>query len=203
MHCNLFIIDICAIVCANTTSLKDVKVPQMLNESNFAFCLAMHKPKPDLAAIKKANNFSAVASFDLLLYLGVYAGKRYALLNATQQKAYVRFSERYWPLEAQLAFEFSNRSLAAPNASVTPGAVYGDAYKLCKGDDFCAALICHNMFRTLGRWRTAFDKRGTNYNPPYFKQNKAFFVQNHIKYQAAMITLDASYWLNDMDRFGS
>jgi hypothetical protein len=169
-----------------------------LNTTTFAACLALGKPAFDLVAIDKNDHLSLTDMF--FLYLSVYAGKRYPLLNSTQQLAFERFSVAYWPMEGKLADQFARRCLS--QKIVTPGQVFGDSFALCKGDYFCAALICHNMLRTIGRWRTAIDSNGVDYNPTYFRGNKTFFTTNLVKFQRAMIQLNRLDGIVDLDRFG-
>lgn len=170
-----------------------------LNTTAFAFCLALGKPKIDIAAIDKTDQLSLTDMF--FLYLSVYAGKRYPILNGTQQTAFERFSVAYWSLEGKLAYMFANRCLSQ-RTLVTPGQVFSDAFSLCSGDHFVAALLCHNMLRTIGRWRTAVDSNRIDYNPTYFKQNKTFFTSNLVTFQRSMLQLNRLDGIVDLDRFG-
>jgi hypothetical protein len=124
-------------------------VPPQLNVSGFAYCLAQEAPRVDLGAEARDNGFSATDG--LLLYLSVYPGKRFpAPIGNLQESAHERWAVALEPRERQLAASLAARLGEAPE-SVAPAPFFGEALGACDGGVFCAALISHNVLRTLGR----------------------------------------------------
>jgi hypothetical protein len=111
------------------------------------------------------HNMSAADG--LLLYLSLYAGQRFPVVNGTQQVAFERWSVALGDTEAavveilaptvqEIANSFSPRDLFRAAA----GACDADASEAWagQGDVFCAALVSHNVIRALGRRPTYIDQ---------------------------------------------
>eukprot|EP00753_Platysulcus_tardus_P005937 PLAT13788.1.p1 GENE.PLAT13788.1~~PLAT13788.1.p1 ORF type:complete len:279 (+),score=110.21 PLAT13788.1:31-867(+) len=161
--------------------------PQQLNTTAYAGCLGMpSSAPPQLASVAQEWKLS---EFDgLLVYLAVYSGWRFPVLNETvQQPAYERWSVAVEPKTAQLA-QFT-AELATAGAPVTPGQLFWRARSICDNDVFCAALLCHDVLRTLGRPTTTTDHHGVNYAPKWYQQNTPHWEKVASKLQKLMISL--------------
>jgi hypothetical protein len=164
------------------------QVPQQLNTEGFASCLAQQLPQVNyLSGVARNILFPG----DLLLpYLAVYSGKRLPLVGAFSQ---YRWSNDYESEEEDLARALSVR--ATEQKSLLPNAIYYEALKSCGHENaFCAALISHNVLRTLGRSKTALWTNPItggiyDYNPQWFKRDRQNWLLRAKQIQRAMISL--------------
>lgn len=181
---------------ANSTGLAShkTKIPPQLNISGFAQCLAEKQQVIALTKIKKRHKLN---SLDLLLpYLAVYAGKRLPGFDELlQTPAQNRWSGAFEEQEEILAFRLLESAMQLEPSPITPSSVFGMALNVCgKYDGFCAALISHNVLRTLGRHETAFYKSPItsevfNYNPLWFQGNTTFWLENAPRIQKQLFSL--------------
>jgi hypothetical protein len=85
-------------------------VPPQLNTTTCSVCLRSAVRYQVLDSLAKRY---ALGSFDgLLLYLSVYPGVRLPLLNASETRAFDRWSKAFWPSEALLATALAQRAVA-------------------------------------------------------------------------------------------
>mmetsp|Transcript_14998 Transcript_14998/g.36719 ORF Transcript_14998/g.36719 Transcript_14998/m.36719 type:complete len:306 (+) Transcript_14998:363-1280(+) len=170
-----------------------------LNATAFAACLSPPgvREKLNLRAIRLANNLTIADG--ILSYLSVYAGERLPLLNKTvQQPSYERFSVAYEMKGKALATKIVNKVLARPRSQehISPGFLFRTASSICNdtddgpGDSFCAALMCHNVLRAIGRRATYIDKHGVDYAPGWLRANETYWMKTaEPALQAAMLPL--------------
>lgn len=162
--------------------------PEQLNIDGFAGCLTQEFQRIDFTSTIIENKLHPA---DLLLpYLAVYSGKRPPLIGPIAQS---RWSEDYAHAEEALAkriYQASSRSEA-----ILPNLIYREALQSCsKEDAFCAALIAHNVLRTLGRSETAIrvnpiTKEISDLNPQWFKKDRAQWLARAQEIQKNMISL--------------
>lgn len=147
------------------------EAPPQLNVPGFAYCLAQEEPRVDLDAEAKAYGFS---SSDLLvIYLSLYPGKRLpGPLARLQDKAHSRWARAFETREAALA-----EWLRTQTDSLSPSRFFREALQACDGSAFCAALISHNVLRTLGRheqalYHDALTGAAHDLNPEWFTSSQ-------------------------------
>ncbi|MGZ3691431.1 MAG: hypothetical protein ACXVAX_08005 [Pseudobdellovibrio sp.] len=161
--------------------------PQQLNTEGFASCLAQDLPE--------INYFSAIARNllypgDMVLpYLAVYAGKRLPVVGGLVQ---YRWSGDYASEEQTLARRLYER--ATGTAALLPNVIYQEALNSCGSENaFCAALISHNVLRTLGRSETAIrinpiTQQKSDLNPEWFKIDRSGWLARAQKIQQSLIS---------------
>ena len=187
-----FTVLMCAFAATASTPLP--KVPQQLNSSGFAACLASQTGGnlPNLAATKATWNLTG--SDGLLVYLSLYAGKRLPLLNSTvQQPAYERWGVRF-ETEGEKVAGWLNKTVKSANSSLlTPAQLFRQAVVACGGSEetsqMCAFIVMHNVLRTLGRNNTFIDKSGTNFLPKWWKRDAAAWIKAKAAIQSHLISL--------------
>eukprot|EP00948_MAST-09A_sp_MAST-9A-sp1_P001145 g1145.t1 len=164
-----------------------------LNTTSFAACLAAQSSGnlPSLTETKQYWNLSYTD--DLLVYLSLYAGKRFPLLNETiQQPAFVRWALRFSSQGEKLADWLNSTAYQKPDL-ITPSDLFAKAYEICGSNSntsqFCAFIVSHNVLRTIGRNTTFIDKKGTNYLPSWWKNSPYRWESSKIKIQSMMISL--------------
>jgi hypothetical protein len=153
-------------------------VPAQLNVGGFAYCLAQEAPRFDLDAERESFRFNELDL--LLLYLSVYPGKRIpGLAERLQDPAHARWTVAFETRERRLAEKL--RARLASQATIAPSRFFRDALDSCDGSPFCAALISHNVLRTLGRHEQAiFRDRASgqerDLNPEWFKAERELWL---------------------------
>jgi len=202
-------------------------VPAQLNILGFAGCLKDALPEPQTPiAFRALKTHHRLGSTDgLLLFLSVYPGVRPAGQAgwAIQQSAHHYWQTAFEPTEElfldvllQAAEEVEQR-LVFGQSFLTPGRVFQAALEACRmspplwrqnpapaSDPLCAAVVAHNVFRTLGRSHRAvavdpWSRRQVDLNPTWFKSDR-FFWKNRIPYiQSSLIALRAD---GQGDRYG-
>lgn len=176
---------------------KIPEAPPQLNLTSYAYCLSLDadtgsvRALPDLPAIKSKHNLEI--GDDLLVYLMLYGGQRIpGWVNKTiQEPAWQRFAKGYWPQGTELASRVRTKTVVQQEM-ITPGWLFSEAIDVCGSDNdvFCAALVCHDVLRTLGRWKTNFgDKTHVDYNPDWFTANQTQWIQDIPVIQSQMISL--------------
>jgi hypothetical protein len=199
----------------------EATVPPQLNVPGFASCLRepMGGRIPDFRALSVAHGLGATDG--LLLYLSVYPGVRPAGRAGwlVQQAAH-----RIW----QTALESAEERLlsllldAADQAEfhgdsggvLTPGVLFDFALDACRvagprstvlsGDPLCAAVISHNVLRTLGRHHRAvgidpWSGKSVDLNPGWFGRDRTRWLFDIPRIQVALIPLRAD---GQGDRYG-
>ena len=152
------------------------RAPQQLNETSFAQCLSNGTDTPDLDAIKTAHDFRV--DDGLLIYTALYAGQRFAPINKTQQAAWERWAQGFESFESQLV----EAIIAEAAPALSPRRAFRGAVAACggdfgpQGDVFCGALVCHNVFRAIGRRDTYVDSDGVDYAPAWLKNNETYVM---------------------------
>ena len=200
---------------------SDATVPPQLNVPGFAACLRepLKGRTPDFRTLTVSHALGATDG--LLLYLSVYPGVRPAgrMGWVVQQAAH-----RYW----QTALESAEERLlpllldAADQAEyngdssgvLTPGVLFDFALQACReagarsaavvDDPLCAAVISHNVLRTLGRNHRAVGAdpwlgRVVDLNPDWFQRDRANWLREIPRIQVALIPLRAD---SQGDRYG-
>jgi hypothetical protein len=166
-----------------------------LNREGFAHCLGESGPEFDLSEISRSHQLS---DQDLLiLHLAVYPGVRWPGVSQwLQDPARKRWTQRFEAQEEELAQQLLCHALiAAPQEPLTPSSVFARGLAICGPSDvFCAALISHNVLRTLGRHEEAVfrNPRSGNvvdYNPRWFKRAREFWIQQAPQIQGSLISL--------------
>lgn len=168
-----------------------------LNASAFASCLSLrgvtHRALPNLPAIR--THYQLSVADGLLLYLALYAGDRRAGLNATQQRAFERWSTPYEPYEAALADHLRRATLSTDDRQITPDTLFGVADSACGhgGDNttssLCGAIVAHNVLRALGRSYNYTDSHGVDYLPAWYKADRHVWGQVTARMEQKMISL--------------
>lgn len=156
-----------------------------LNIRGFASCLAGVENDFDLDLIALRNG---LGHGDLVLtYLSVYAGNSYPRpIQYFRDRAHARWAEAMEEQEAQLAQKLAT---VDERSILTPADMFREALGICGMKDiFCAALISHNVLRTIGRNQTAI-LRGRDLNPRWFKSNREFWINQSPRLAHAMISL--------------
>lgn len=154
----------------------------MLNVDSFACCLARAVPAQDYAGIRHAMDLSVASTAELLFYLAFYSGQRFPVLNTTlQQPAFERWDVPYWGMEASVASELDGLASAA-NRSVVPADLWRLSVRACAAERpdqgaFCAAIVSHNVLRTLGRYPGDVDSHGVDYAPTWFRRRQEYWVK--------------------------
>jgi hypothetical protein len=198
-----------------------------LNIPGFAGCLKSalpHSSQPiPFRTLKTHHRLGATDG--LLLYLSVYPGVRPAGQAGwtIQQAAHHYWQTAFEPAE-EVFLEFLleaadevERSLVFGQSFLTPGRVFQAALEACRlspplwrqdpapeSDPLCAAVVAHNVFRTLGRSPRAvaldpWSRRQVDLNPAWFQSDR-FFWKNRLPYiQSALIALRAD---GQGDRYG-
>ncbi len=161
---------------------------RQLNIDGFAQCLR-EKQAVNWNVIESGYSFGPL---DLLLpFLAVYPGTRAPEpLALFQDAANDQWSTQWEKTESELARQVV---LHPPRF---PTDLLGTALGVCPPADlFCAALMSHNVLRTLGRYpqgeRHHPDGAVTDYNPEWFKKNRGDWVAALPSIQARMISLRA------------
>eukprot|EP00466_Bigelowiella_natans_P002550 jgi/Bigna1/84092/fgenesh1_pg.122_\ len=159
---------------------------RQLNTTAFAACLspAGYRDTADLTAIRAINDLTNTDG--VLVYLSVYAGEREPMLNKTvQQPAYERFSVAYEAKGEALARTIAETLIGEQERRyVSPGFLFRTAASICNdtadasGDVFCAALMCHNVLRALGRRSTYTDKHGVDYAPAWLRAKESYWMKS-------------------------
>ena len=158
-----------------------------LNTTAFAHCLAQEERQFNLNAIAVAHE---LGSGDLLLpYLAVYSGRRWkGTVGRLQALAHARWSTAWEARERQFAERLAG---VQSSGALTPVAVFRAALGVCEPHDiFCAALVAHNVFRTLGRHQFAI-VRGRDLNPEWFKSKSDFWLSQIPLIESALVPLRA------------
>jgi hypothetical protein len=178
----------------NAQGLFSPDAPSQLNAPGFAYCLAQDAPQVDLGGMRA--DF-ALGDFDLLLlYLSVYPGKRIPGLAETfQTPAHDRWARAFERPEKSLAETLRARvARGDPPGSLAPGPFFKDALEACGGSPFCAALISHNVIRTLGRhaeaiYRSPLSGRAEDLNPDWYRSEEALWLLEIPQIQALFTSL--------------
>ena len=172
--------------------------PTQLNVSGFAGCLARHgdgtaMPSwPDLPAVKRAYGLHHADGFTL--YLALYSNRRstHKWLNATEEWAFQRWAVRFWTMGGEVA-SWLRESVLDP---LTPGGLFGAALRSCMRHNhtrsvapFCAALVCHNVLRTIGRPQTYVGRSGADYLPPWYESDAHGWLLRAPRLAQRMISL--------------
>jgi hypothetical protein len=160
--------------------------PVQLDITSFAGCLAQEQPSVDLGWEVTQNH---LGGFDLLLpYLALYAGTRIPVVSGE--------ALRRWSGDLEHEEESLARSLSAlATDDLAPGRIYREALAACgSGDAFCAALISHNVLRTLGRPETAIETNPIthvqkDFNPAWYKANPEGWLARAAKIQNVLFSL--------------
>lgn len=163
-----------------------------LNVEGFASCLASQEPNYSPKATKSKYHVNAEAMGTLLPYLAFYPGQRYPVFNElNQKKGFELWENRFVAQSERLAFALAGRSMK----KLVPAELFQMALDACGDRDvFCAAVTSHNVLRTLGRHAKAIHKdkktgKITDYNPDWFKNNKAFWLKQIPVIRKTMIPL--------------
>ncbi len=169
------------LACQTASAAVKPAAPQ-LNAGGFAQCLAQANPEFDLDGLQSRYRFHDA---DLLLpYLAVYSAVRLpGLVGLAQRLAQRRWSTAWNSRENALALTLLQDGVQ------TPETLFKDAARICGGGDiFCAALISHNVLRTLGRHAQAVTAKH-DYNPTWFKSDQSFWLAQIPLIQKALISL--------------
>jgi hypothetical protein len=177
-----------------------------LNLPGFSSCLIRHGNGPEDARFDwrgMRGHYGFSGSDGYLTYLSVYPNRRVPVLEQLKQE---RAHERW-----QIAFEAAEERLVsqlflASDAPLLPGPVFGLAIDSCReaglalpeSDPFCATLILHNSFRTMGRHRQAIHG-SRDLNPHWFRANPEFWKQVFPEIREQLIPLRRD---GGGDRFG-
>ena len=171
-------------------------VPPQLNVPGFAYCLAQEAPRVDLDAERSAHGMSEKDL--LLLYLSVYPGKRLpAPLSLLQDSAHKRWTIAFEDREKLLAERILARAGSAPG-SLAPSRLFRDALEVCGAgggnSPFCAALISHNVLRTLGRhaqaiYRNPLTGQTQDLNPGWFRSDSERWLEQIPRLQSLLMSL--------------
>jgi hypothetical protein len=142
---------------------------------------------PSLDLLRTEHQLDTWGLMRLLAHLAVYPGYRIPLLSRWLQiSAYNQWSVQWWQKESLLVDKLVTFSQDdAPQ--MTPADLFGMAAGICENDVFCAALICHNVLRTLGRhsiWNR--DETGKDLNPNWLDERVLGYLP---AIQTAMIDL--------------
>lgn len=146
----------------------------------FACCLAQEVPLQHYGSMRHAMGLDAASSVGLLAYLALYNSQRLPLLNQTiQQPAFERWDKGYWALEEQVAQGLAN--LTSLDRQLFPADLWALSAAVCAAERpeqgvLCAALLCHNVLRTLGRYPENIDSHGVDYSPPWFLARREYWV---------------------------
>lgn len=159
---------------------------RQLNIDGFVACLNQVERRVDLATIKSRYDLGTTDL--LLLYLGLYSGKRLPMAwGAPQWLAHKRWAESFEEIEAKTAAALSIETEARSKAGTLlyPSDIFNMAITSCedakKRDSFCAALVAHNVLRTLGRSAQAVGAGATygiveeNYNPAWYRLYEGYW----------------------------
>lgn len=159
-------------------SASPAPTPPQLNTTSFARCLQGGHPRFSLAESVGEDGLNSTDA--LLVWLAVYAGERFPILNSTlQEPAYRRWGPPFDSAALNMAQQLVKLAGESPVSSVTPAQTFSAALDACsaelsrENDVFCAALVSHNVFRLLGRYKTYVDKNGVDYAPAWFRQDQA------------------------------
>lgn len=164
-------------------------IPAQLNSAGFSACLT----QAHAASVKEVTPLVQKYGFSggdgLLIYLALYPGKYVPLISDTVQKPGLkRWSGNWEKMEAELADR-----LASGNGDLYPGPFFAESLKVCNDDPFCAALLAHNVLRTLGRNDQAiFHDPHTgaveDRNPTWFRDARAHWQEDAAKIQTRLIS---------------
>ena len=177
--------------------------PAQLNVPSFTGCLAHANSAmpvwPNLTATRQAFGLNHVDG--LLIYLALYSNHRssHALLNATEEWAYKRWAVAFWPMGQDLALWLRERAgnYTTKSSYITPGELYGAASQSCQRHlpalsreeaPYCAAIVSHNVLRTLGRPVT-YISATADYLPPWYEADTASWLHATPRIAARMISL--------------
>lgn len=157
-------------------------LPQ-LNQSGFAHCLGEVVPRLRLEDEKARYDLGTTDL--LLLYLSVYPGKRFpAPLSLLQDRAHDRWARAFESRERELAERFwARHGMEAPEG-LSPARFFGDALVACDGSPLCAAVISHNVTRTLGRHAQA-----AQFNPEWFVTDRRGWLERIPTLQRSLMSL--------------
>lgn len=77
---------------------------------------------------------------------------------------------------------------------ILPPALFGAADTHCAAafpgaEPLCAAIVCHNVLRTLGRFASEVDSHGVDYNPAWFAARRAYWQARAPGIEAALLDL--------------
>ncbi|MBI3558585.1 MAG: hypothetical protein HY074_20130 [Deltaproteobacteria bacterium] len=154
--------------------------PPQLNAGGFAACLGQAAPEFDLGQLQQRYRFRDT---DLLLpFLAVNTTIRLPVLGLAQRAAKRRWTDSWNRRESTLAASLLGEE------HLTPDVFFKKAAQTCSGDIFCAALISHNILRTLGRHSQAANAKH-DYNPRWFKSNRDFWLAQIPLVRQALIPL--------------
>eukprot|EP01006_Ploeotia_vitrea_P039431 TRINITY_DN66349_c5_g8_i1.p2 TRINITY_DN66349_c5_g8~~TRINITY_DN66349_c5_g8_i1.p2 ORF type:complete len:302 (+),score=153.73 TRINITY_DN66349_c5_g8_i1:1-906(+) len=159
--------------------------PPQLNVTSFAACLQDGRPVFDVQDEVKA--FGLSKNDLLIVYLSVYAGERLPIVNTTlQQPAFEKWGVAFWERESVFVETLKRQAHNDSVKAITPGMTFQWALDACgydngpQGHPFCASLLQHNVYRTLGRYMKNIDKHGVNYNPTWFRSNRSDWINVQI-----------------------
>ena len=150
-----------------------------LNIDGFSSCLRQTLRAPDLTALETNYGFGFGDGF--LSYLAVYPGHRIPGESARRQaRGFDRWSEDLGAPAATLANNLV--AAAASGQSIYPTQVLALADDAClHRDDFCAALVAHNVLRAFARYPESIlvdpDTGDTvDHNPAWFQYQRQTYL---------------------------
>src|SRR5262249_22299000 len=114
-----------------------------LNIDGFAGCLGQTLAKPDLENLRQKYGFGF--GDGLLSYLAVYPGRRLPGESSfKQENSFQKWSENFDQQAETLAMKLVQASTS--NEPLYPVDILSAARAICS-DDFCEALLSHNVLR--------------------------------------------------------
>ncbi len=145
----------------------------------------------------------------LLPYLAVYSGDRLPapIITQIQQIAHWRWAQRFESAESCLAERLAQE--APRGEALDPGQAFAWSHSCCLQSDsrhddlFCAGLVAHNVFRTLGRYPRGIERTlelekngdirigaGTrDYNPEWFRSQEKLWIERSSQIAERMISI--------------
>ncbi|MBY0371377.1 hypothetical protein K2X33_11865 [bacterium] len=170
-------------------------VPNQLHPRRFAACLKAAAPGASLKSVRPYEKQHKLTDNDLLLmHLAFYPGVEIPGLGwVMHSKARLWWSGWWEKQEHALALGF--QAHANQRRTLFPSGFFAAAVKTCgQGNYFCAALISHNVLRTLGRHphgiHTAIlSGQKTDNNPKWFQKDRAKWLAGLDSQKESLIPL--------------
>lgn len=160
---------------------SEQEAPHQLNTDAFSKCLQADMPKEDLKEVGGHLRLGHLETVQLASYLALYpAQTRGWSAWLIQKRAFKRWSKAYWDVEAVVAEKLQQRGMDDEQKHIYPAQVWRDALDACEThrkdvthNPVCAAVVLHNVFRAVGRWRKYIDADNKNksYLPTWYTKD--------------------------------